>query len=152
MDLSGLWCFMVIILALAVPGLGSARAQAGEGKWTLVGFTKYRDAVFINKNSAATSVAGMSKVWAKIVPSEKSKFYQEIKRELGKSGKSTKGFKYTEILSETDCRGKRIRFLKIVYFTGEGATIHADAPSEAVWKSVSVGSVWENLHGAVCGS
>ena len=143
------WLFGFFISVLFV-GSVTVYAQSEEGKWTLVGFTKYRDAIFINKNSISYPSHDMATAWARIEPSEKSKYYREIKKELKKSKKPTKRFKYTEILNEIDCAGNRIRYMKIVYFSKEDNVIHSSSRTEPEWKKIHPGSLWENMQKAVC--
>lgn len=142
--------FLVFIILVSFVGSLAFSAQSGEEKWTFAGFTKYRDAIFINKNNISYQSHDTARVWAKIAPSEKSKYYREIKRELKKSKKSSKGFKYTELLTDIDCAGNRIRYLQIIYFNTEGTVIYATSHTETAWKKIHPGSLWENIQKTVC--
>jgi len=142
------FCFLVYVLLV---GIAPAYAEE-KHKWTFIGFTKYRDALYlyIDKDSISSPSHGVVSTWSKIAPSEKSKFFQQIKRELRKSNKSARGFHYTEILSEIDCIKNRIRHMRIVYIKKDGLTIHNSYNTDPEWKTIYVGSLWQNLQSAVC--
>ena len=115
-----------------------------------MGFTKYRDALYIEKKSVSYPSPDIARVWSMIAPSEKSKYRQEVKGELKKLKKSAKGLKYTEILNEIECKGNRIRFLQIVHLTAEGSIIHSAASADQEWKIIYPGSLWQNIQSAAC--
>jgi len=142
-----LWCH-VILLSVFIAGSTAFSAEPEGGKWILIGFTKYRDAVFMDKNT--TPSHNNVKVWAKIAPSEKSKYYQKMKNELRKSGKSAKGYKYSEMLNEIDCGHNRIRYLQVIYYNKKGTTMHTVIDNDPEWKSIVPGSLWENMQRNAC--
>jgi hypothetical protein len=144
--------YFVIFFVCASFFLGATLvyAQGGKEQWTFVGFTKYRDALYIEKKSVSYSSPDIAWVWSLIAPSEKSKYRQEVKGELKKLKKSAKGLKYIEILNEIECRGNRIRFLQIVHFNADGSIIHAAASADQEWKRIYSGSLWQNMQSAAC--
>jgi len=125
-------------------------AQAGKEEWVFVGFTKYRDALYIEKKSISYPSAGIVWVWSLVAPSEKSKYREQVKEELKQLKKSARGLKYIEILNEIDCKGSRIRFLQIAYFDAGGSIIHSAASADQEWKVIYPGSLWQNIQGSVC--
>ena len=124
--------------------------EAGKEQWIFVGFTKYRDALYIEKKSVSYPSPDIARVWSMIAPSEKSKYREEVKGELKKLKKSAKGLMYTEILNEIECRGNRIRFLQIVHFNAEGSIIHSAVSADYEWKIIYPGSLWQNIQSAAC--
>jgi hypothetical protein len=150
MKFSPFLIFTVLCALLSCIATSPVCAQAGEEAWTFVDFTKYRDAVFIDKNSISYPFPNVMRVWAKISPSPKSKYYREARRELRKSGKSAKEFKYTKLKYEIDCAGNRIRRPKMMYFDSAGKEIHSKSLTEPKWKPISPGSLWGSLQNAVC--
>lgn len=143
------WVF-IFFMYLALVGIFPIYAEAGEANWVFMGFTKYRDALYIEMNSVYYPSHTVAGVWSLIAPSKKSKYLQEVKRELKNVKKSAGGFKYSEILNEIDCTNNRIRYLQIVYFNKEGETIHSATTSDGEWKTISSGSLWDTLRKAVC--
>jgi len=127
-----------------------ANAQGGKEEWALAGFTKYRDALFIEKKSISYPSPDAVRVWSLVAPSEKSKYREEIKSELRTLKKSAKGYRFTEILNEIDCRGSRIRFVQIAHLTETGSIIHSAFSSDQEWKSIYPGSLWQNIQKTVC--
>ena len=110
-----------------------------------MGFTKYRDALYMDRESIFRPSPDISWVWSLIAPSEKSKYRKEIREEQRKLKKSSKGLKYGEILNEIDCRESRIRLLQIVYFDAQRSIIHSAASSDQVWKIIYPGSLWQTM-------
>ncbi|HUH67129.1 MAG TPA: surface-adhesin E family protein [Syntrophales bacterium] len=125
-------------------------AEGGKEEWTLAGFTKYRDALFIEKKSISYPSADLARVWSLVAPSEKSKYRNEVKSELRELKKSIKGYRYTEVLNEIDCKGSRIRFLQIAHLTETGYIIHSAFSSDQEWKTIYPGSLWQNIQKTVC--
>jgi hypothetical protein len=150
MKLTSLSYFLIFFVAVFFLGASPVYTQGGKEQWIFVGFTKYRDALYIEKKSVSHSSPDIAWVWSLIAPSKKSKYRQEVKGELRKLKKSAKGLKYTEILNEIDCRGNRIRFLQIVHFNAEGSIIHSAASADQEWKIIYPGSLWQNMQSAVC--
>lgn len=138
------FCFFILL-----GGCGYALA-AEESTWIFVGFTKYRDALFIDKAHLSRPAAGKVLVTARIEPSAKSLFRRNIKREVPQYNKSLKNFKYLVLDMELACPGHRMRFLKIQFLAEKGKVLHTAADPEAPWKSVKPGSLWKDLEGAVC--
>jgi len=144
-----IWFFVFFTYGVLV-GLMPVYAEAGEVKWIFIGFTKYRDALYIEMNSISHSSYNIAGVWSLIAPSKKSKYLQEVKRELKKFKKSARGFKYSEILNEIDCTNSRIRYLQIVYLNKDGGTIHTASTSDLEWKPISSGSLWNDVRNTIC--
>jgi hypothetical protein len=131
----------------------AAAAVSGDvtgGKWELVGFTKYRDALFIDRSSLSQTGGNTFTVMAKIAPSRKSKYFKEIRKELKKAKKSDKTFRYAEILTELDCAGSRIRYLTISYHRKNAGVIHKAGNPRAEWRPIVSGSLWHALEKSVC--
>jgi hypothetical protein len=150
MKLTPLSYFIIFFIGASFLGATSVCTQGGKEEWIFVGFTKYRDALYIEKKSVSHPSPDIARVWSLIAPSKKSKYRQEVKGELKKLKKSAKGLKYTEILNEIDCRGSRIRFLQIVHFNAEGSIIHSAASADQEWKIIYPGSLWQNIQIAAC--
>ena len=150
MKLTPLSYFFIFFVCMSFFEATPVCAQAGKEQWTFVGFTKYRDALYIEKKGIFYPSPDIAMVWSLIAPSEKSKYRQEVKGELKKLKKSAKGLKYTEILNEIECRGNRIRFLQIVYFNAQGSIIHSAASADQEWKIIYSGSLWQNIQSAAC--
>jgi hypothetical protein len=150
MKLTPLSYFFIFFIGASFLGANPVYAQGGKEQWIFVGFTKYRDALYIEKKSISHPSPDNAWVWSLIAPSEKSKYRQEVKGELKKLKKSAKGLKYTEILNEIECRGNRIRFLQIVHFNAEGSIIHSAASADQEWKIIYSGSLWQNMQSAAC--
>ena len=119
--------FFIFLIAAFFLGANPVNAQGGKEQWIFMGFTKYRDALYMERESIFRASPDIAWVWSLIAPSEKSKYRKEIKEELRKLKKSSKGLTYSEILNEIDCRGSRIRFLQIIYFDAQGSIIHSVA-------------------------
>jgi len=147
MRLNSLLC-LLMLLAVCCP----SRADAGtaEAKWVFVGFTKYRDALFIDMNRLTREADQRVQVWSRITPAERSKYYKQIRWDLKKVNKTSREFRYVETLNETNCRSRQIRYLEVIYFNRDGQVIHATRDDRPSWRSVHSGSLWDSLLGNVC--
>lgn len=150
MKLTPLSYAIILLVCASFLGTTCMCAEAGNEQWIFVGFTKYRDALYIEKKSVSYPSPDTARVWSMIAPSEKSKYREEVKGELKKLKKSAKGLKYIEILNEIECRGNRIRFLQIVYFNAEGSIIDSVPSADYDWKTIYPGSLWQNIQSAGC--
>ena len=150
MKLSPLSFIFILFITVSFSGSNPVYAQGGKEQRIFVGFTKYRDALYMEKKSVSRPSPDIAWVWSLIAPSEKSKYRQEVKEDLRKLKKSAKGLKYTEILNEINCRGSRVRFLQIVHFNAQGSIIHSAASSDQEWKIIHPGSLWQNMQSTAC--
>jgi len=145
------WHYSLIFFGLILlwGGCGYTLA-AEESKWSFVGFTKYRDALFIDKAHLSSPSAGKVFVTARIEPSAKSLFRSNIKREVPSYRKSLKNFKYLVLEIEMACPENRMRFRKIEFFDVNDQVMRSSADPKSPWKSVTPGSLWKDLARAVC--
>ncbi len=144
--LAALAVFLLIVALFSSPS-----CAAGSGRWELIGFTKYRDALFLDRSSLTRDAGGKAAAEVKIAPSRKSKYFREIRADLRRAGKSDRGFKYALIRSEVDCPAAKIRHVRISYHRKDGKMIHSAGNPDAGWKPVEPGSLWDSLRNAVCG-
>lgn len=140
----GVLILLVVLIPLKVG------AESTEAKWAFVGFTKYRDALFIDMHRLTGEADQRRQVWSRITPAEHSGYLKHIRRNLTRIGKNTSEFRYLEIFNEIDCRQRRIRYSKSVYFRRDGHVIHAVHDDAPVWKTVHAGSLWDGLLTTVC--
>jgi hypothetical protein len=136
-----------VFILLGSHGLVLATA---EHRWSFVGFTKYRDAIFIDKASLNRPSPGQVFVSVRIEPAAKSLLRKSIQREVPQSKNISKNFKYLIVEMEMSCRSHQMRIRKLEFFSATGKSIHTAADPEAAWKTVGSGSLWKDLEGAVC--
>jgi hypothetical protein len=148
-SLRSLWIF-IFFMYVTLVGLLPVSAGAEEVKWVFMGFTKYRDALYIEMNSVYYPSHTIAGVWSLIAPSNKSKYLREVKRELQTANKSADGFWCSEILTEIECTTNRIRHLQVVYFNKEAQPIHSATASDGEWKAISSGSLWDTVRNNIC--
>ena len=139
----------IFCLFVLLGGCGYALA-AEESTWSFVGFTKYRDAIFIDKTHMSRPSSGKVLVSARIEPAAKSLLRKSIQREIPQDKNKAKNFKYLILEMEMSCRSHRMRILKLQFCSAAGKIIHTAADPEAAWKTVGSGSLWKDLEGAVC--
>ncbi|MEN6318431.1 MAG: surface-adhesin E family protein [Syntrophaceae bacterium] len=141
----------LFLMCLSFVRITPGYAESRKEKWVFMGFTKYRDALYIETNSITHSSQNIYWVWSLMAPSEKSRYLQQVKNELQKSNKSTDGLKYIEVLNQIDCTNKRIRSMRIEYLTIEGKMIHFAEATDQEWKTIYPGSLWHAMQNAACG-
>jgi len=139
---------LIIVMAVGCPSW--AVNGTPESKWAFVGFTRYRDALFIDMNRITHDMDQRTRVWSRMTPAKHSKYYRQIQRDLRKVDKPAMEFRYMETLNEISCRDRRIRFEKVLYYRQDGEVIHATRDDNAQWKTITPGSLWESLGAIVC--
>jgi hypothetical protein len=142
--------FLCLLMLLAVFSPMSAGAGTTGEKWAFVGFTKYRDALFIDQNRMTPEAGRRVKVWSRITPAERSRYYRQIQQDLKKVGKTPREFRYIEILNELDCISRQVRYHKVIYFRPDSSVIHATRDDRPSWRAVHAGSLWDSLLTTVC--
>lgn len=142
--------FLCLLMLLAAFSPGRVAAGTTGAKWLFVGFTKYRDALFIDINRMTLEADPRVRIWSRITPAERSKYYRQIQRDLKKVKKTPSEFRYLETLNEIHCANRQIRYLKVIYFRPDGSVIHATRDDRPSWKTVRSGSLWDSLMATVC--
>jgi len=128
----------------------STVAECREGKWVLVGFTKYRDAFFMDSDSIYPSAGNMVTVWTAITPAKKSPFLRQIKEILSSRQKPAERFKSVVSLYQIDCKNNRYGTLIVIYYDTKGEIIHSIRYSQLNMQQIEPGSLWHSLQKAVC--
>jgi hypothetical protein len=131
-------------------GMFTPVAEGREGKWNLVGFTKYRDAFFMDSDSIYSSAENMVTVWTAIAPSKKSPFLRQIKEILSSRQKPAERFKSVVSLYQIDCKKNQYGTLIVIYYDTKGATLHSIQYSQLNWQPIEPGSLWYSLQMTVC--
>ncbi len=140
----------VVIFLLMASLLHAADGPAGPS-WTFVGYTKYRDPIYLDTSRLTKESPQESLAICRITPSAKSRFLRQIQGELRKAKIPSAGFRYMEISAGIDCGKKVIRFPAVKYFTADGRLLHSDEDPGARWTPIAPGSRWDSLRGNVCG-
>ena len=140
----------LIFSAFLQVGTLPAWVEAQNEKWVFVGFTKYRDAVFMDMNRVSHLPDQRTQAWSRITPSAQSKYFRQIQKDLKNAGKDYGEFKYIETLNEVDCQNNQIRYLKVIYYDKSRLAIHATRDENPGWKLIYPGSLWDALQQAVC--
>lgn len=142
----------LFFLSLIISAIVSTGLHAGENEqnWTLIGFTKYRDAIFVHNKSIFYLPDGRVSAWIIIEPSGKSKYLREAQGELKKAGTPSKGLKSIEILNGIDCTRNQIRQEKTLYLNNNGETIHFTSSATPEWKTIDQTSIWFGLLKRAC--
>jgi hypothetical protein len=138
-----LFCFIFSVIL-------TVSAECREGKWKLVGFTKYRDALFMDSDSTYPSADHMVTVWTAVTPAKKSPFLRKIKEILNNRQKPAATFKSVVSLYQIDCKNNRYSVLHVIYYDTKGAIIHSDQYSQLEMQPIEPGSLWYGLQKAVC--
>ncbi|MGV8078588.1 MAG: surface-adhesin E family protein [Syntrophales bacterium] len=142
--------FFVILVVAALFWSIPAAAQQKDGRWTLAGFTKYQDGVFVDGERRSVPSPGHAAAWIRVAPRGKSPYFKEIRNYLASAGVDPRTFRAIEILCEYDCAGNRIRFLRYVYLNRNWNPIHEAAEPAPPWHSVQPGSLWDKVQQPVC--
>jgi len=142
--------FLGMLLSVFILG-GSLRAVAAGGNpWSFAGFTKYRDALYIDKTRLDRTDGGRVVFPVLIKPAPQSLFRSNIKKEIPVYNKSWQDFQSLVLVMEMDCREKRLRFLVIQFRDAADKALHTATDARAPWRAVKPGSLWQELAGTVC--
>ncbi|MDX9823289.1 MAG: hypothetical protein RBT20_15265 [Syntrophales bacterium] len=144
-------CLAAAVAIFAMTALLHAADRPAGKSWTFVGFTKYRDAVYLDPDRLARKSPEEFLAVCRIAPSAKSRYLRQIQTEFRKVKKSSAGFRYVEISAGIQCRNKTIRFVGVKYFTADGRLLHSHEEPGAPWSPIASGSLWDSLRGSVCG-
>lgn len=127
-------------------------AKAEEGKWQFVGFTRFRDALYVDMTRTKPIKGETLTVWSRIKPAKNNLLRKSLKKEFSKARKSVEDLSHIELQKEINCSGDRIRHLKIIYFDKKGNVLLEKRNPGAPWQLIKPGSLWEELRNAVCGA
>ncbi|MCX7816165.1 MAG: hypothetical protein N2317_01465 [Syntrophales bacterium] len=124
--------------------------KAEEGKWRFIGFTRFRDALYVDMTRTKPIRGGTLNVWSRIKPAKNNLLRKNLKKDFVKAQKSVEDLSHIELQKEINCSGDRIRHLKIVYFDKKGNVLLEKRNPGAPWQLIKPGSLWEALRNAVC--
>ncbi len=141
---------LFLLICLFIPLQTVLAAEKMTDNWHLAGYTKYRDAVFVDTARISSSSTGMSTVWIKIAPSNKSKYRQMISEFLGAVHKDNSRFKSIEILCDINCQDHLIRYVKFVYLDQDRDVIHESFETRPQWLRIVQGSLWYPVEKETC--
>ncbi|PKN35519.1 MAG: hypothetical protein CVU61_03135 [Deltaproteobacteria bacterium HGW-Deltaproteobacteria-19] len=139
----------LIAVALMLSSVPAA-AEQKEGRWTLAGFTKYQDGVFVDGERRSVPSPGHAAAWIRVAPRAKSPYIGEIRGFLASVGVDPRAFRAIEILCEYDCIGNQVRFLSYVYLNRNWKPIHEAGEADPPWHAVQPGSLWDKVQPPVC--
>ncbi len=134
--------FLLQLFFMAVP-------EARSEKWQFIGFTKYRDPLYVDLDRTAPKGDILS-AWMRITLAEHSLFRGQVTQDLQRVGKSAQLVKYLEMNKEIDCRNSRIRHGKLTYYDYQDRILASTGNPKALWKPIVAGSLWPGLQKAVC--
>lgn len=125
-------------------------AEKMTDNWRLTGYTKFRDAVFVDRERITRPAPDRTAAWIKIAPSVKSRYRPVVARYLQSVKKWNPRWKSVEILCEISCSGDLIRFAEFVYLDDEGSTLHKVRDPREPWFRINPGSTWHWVEQEVC--
>lgn len=125
-------------------------AERMSDNWRLTGYTKYRDAVFVDLNRISRPAPDLTEVWIKIAPSGKSRYRQFVAQYLQSVKKWNPRWKSLEILCEINCSGNLIRFAEFAYLDDGGNLLHKTRDGKAPWFRINPGSTWHWVEQEAC--
>jgi hypothetical protein len=116
-------------------------------EWQLILYQKNDSAWFYNMRRINHSAPNVVKVWIK------RQLFREARkkyiREMGESGSDYKGYAYSLVLEEYDCKGFRRRLLEVIEYTLLDEVIDS-TEMKGEWKNVVPESTGEAILEAVC--
>jgi len=137
-----------IFLCLSWPA--SLFAERMTDNWQLTGYTRYRDAVFADRDRISEPAPGVTAVWIKIAPSKRSKYLLSVNEYLATVKKRNKGFKSIEILCEINCSSHWIRLTRFIYLDNNRNIIHKAYDDRPEWFLINQGGIWHPVEKEAC--
>lgn len=144
------WKALLFFVGLSLIMPASLFAERMTDNWQLTGYTKYRDAVFVDRARISSPSPGITAAWIKIAPSKRSPYLQSINEYLRKVRKEEKGFKSIEILCEMSCSTHLIRFTQFVYLDKDRNIIHEAYETGKQRYLIHEGSIWYPVEKEAC--
>lgn len=125
-------------------------AEKMTDNWLLTGYTKYRDAVFVDRDRISRPALNLTTAWIKIAPSGKSKYLRFVAEYLDSVKKWNPRFKSVEILCEIDCSRDFIRFKEFVYLDKDRNVLHRAHETGTQWFLINPGNTWHFVEKEAC--
>ncbi|HRV44387.1 MAG TPA: hypothetical protein P5208_03720 [Smithellaceae bacterium] len=140
---------LFVFLLAAMPAWLYAEKMTGH--WQLTGYTKYRDAVFVDRGRISQPAPDRTAAWIKIAPSGKSRYRDVVAQYLQSVNKWNPRWKSVEIRCEINCSGNLIRYTEFVYLDDDQNMLHEARDVQASWFRINPGSTWHWVQREVCG-
>lgn len=144
--LGALTSVFIVLAATAADGAG----ETDKNHLRFVGFTRYRDAFYVDTLKTKLTQHAVMSVWTWVKPAPKSILRSRLKREFRMAGHTVAALSHIEQLKEVDCRSDRIRHLKTSYYDEKGRLLFEKHYRHAAWQLIRPGSLWEALRRVVC--
>jgi len=125
-------------------------AEKMTGNWRLTGYTKYRDAVFVDRDRISQPAHDLTAAWIKIAPSGKSRYLRFVTEYMKSVQKWNPQFKSVEILCEINCSRDFIRFKEFVYLDKDRNVLHKAHETGTQWFLINPGSTWHFVKKESC--
>ncbi|MCX7634371.1 MAG: hypothetical protein N2Z74_01335 [Syntrophales bacterium] len=138
------------LLVLLCLGAEVSAAEADKHRLRFVGFTRYRDACYVDMVKTKPAKGSVMAAWIWIKPAEKSILRSRLKQEFRAAGKSIASLSHMEQLKELDCRSERIRHVGTFYYDSQGRLLFERRYRQVSWQLIRPGSLWDNLRTVVC--
>ena len=121
-------------------------AEGWGTDWRWFASISYSD-YFYDAQGITRQPNGMSCVWYKRILNDEDRIDY-----VAKFGEKYKDMEHVIALLELDCKGKRSRYLNIIYYSKEGKVIESDdlPQGKADWKYIIPDTVGEKLFNIVC--
>jgi len=139
---------LILLCLLLLPLTG--RAEGDEKSWRFVGFTRYRDAMYVDMTRVTEGKDRTLTVWTRVKPAPKSILRNRLQGEFKKARRSVKELASVEQQKELDCRRERIRHLRTVYRDREGRVLIDRKSPASLWQLVGPAGLWRSLSDNVC--
>ncbi|MDD5168911.1 MAG: hypothetical protein PHN75_08840 [Syntrophales bacterium] len=150
MDIAGRTWLAVGIFAFVVVAVFISALEGAAPKWKFVGFTKYRDPLFVDLARTTVDKNGSYNVWTRVTLAEKSLLRRQLKQDLKRVHKSPRDVKYMEMNKDIVCHGNWIRHVGVIYYDYQGRILTSIWDAGVLWKPIDAGSLWPDLRKAVC--
>lgn len=118
--------------------------------WVLVGFNRYRDALYMDRDRIQSFPDGRMHVWARLTIAKNSLFRRKVAEDLKHVRVSADKVKYLEVKEEVDCKIQKMRHRELIYYSYHDKVLMKTATPQAPWKAAPYGSLWYDLYRMTC--
>jgi len=124
--------------------------EAWGAPWILVGFDRYRDALYLDEGRVKKTADGTYDVWVRVTLAPQSLFRKRIAPDMSRAGLKVHQVKYMELRQEVNCRIGKMRPREVIYYGYDDRILSKSSGPRGRWKMTPPGTLYHGLYRTIC--